>query len=476
MAQGNEFRDLVEVSWQLKEAAGGLSLRQTEEATTASSEPLTDEERAQEEADEQRRAAERATEIEAAKATYDDAEEQFLTKKAEFEERYGNIVDVYYTTTIKNAGVALTDTSSVGVKNPIDWFLRLRRRFDWLRLHAHNLVFCDLPDNPEFTKLRVRYAELMHHIDAKQVSAQFMLRGLSQRVLLLRLFALRRDMLADIDKARHDLGYRTSIYGTTDADYGDGGDPRPRATAERLTQAISGYEREYKELSDTYSQAATREARIIYLSGMLTGLLLLLIVFAGLRFLLSLTSIPINLRLFFTCAAAGAVGAFVSVLQRMSSGKFTVNHEVGREYVQRLAYFRPFIGSIFGLVVFLALTADIAHVTPPSAENERYAFFAFTAFLAGFSERFAKELLGSPSGDDTEGGDDDAGKPGTAQTKLLGRDGDGKGRAPESETSPPTIIHQPAAAERGISSSRANHGSLRRMALLRRPRTRRAYG
>ena len=109
-----------------------------------------------------------------------------------------------------------------------------------------------------------------------------------------------------------------------------------------------------------------------------------------------------------TCVAAGAVGAFVSVLQRMSAGKFTVNHEVGREYVTKLATFRPFIGSIFGLAACFAITGGIAHINPPLGPDRRYAFYAFLAFLAGFSERFAKELLGSPSGQDTEEGGDAA--------------------------------------------------------------------
>ena len=43
----------------------------------------------------------------------------------------------------------------------------------------------------------------------------------------------------------------------------------------------------------------------------------------------------------------------------MSADKFHVRHEVGRSYVQRVAAFRPFIGSVFGLLVYFALQGGV---------------------------------------------------------------------------------------------------------------------
>ena len=65
---------------------------------------------------------------------------------------------------------------------------------------------------------------------------------------------------------------------------------------------------------------------------------------------------------------AGALGALISVVTRMSADKFHVRHEVGRGYVQRVAAFRPFIGSIFGVLVYFALAGDvITGITVPAA-------------------------------------------------------------------------------------------------------------
>ncbi len=100
---------------------------------------------------------------------------------------------------------------------------------------------------------------------------------------------------------------------------------------------------------------------------------------------------------------AGALGALISVVTRMSADKFHVRHEVGRGYVQRVAAFRPFIGSVFGLLVYFALAGDvITGINVPAEMNEakRFAFFLVFAFAAGFSERMVKEVLRSTSGDD----------------------------------------------------------------------------
>ena len=87
----------------------------------------------------------------------------------------------------------------------------------------------------------------------------------------------------------------------------------------------------------------------------------------------------------------------------MSADKFHVRHEVGRGYVQRVAAFRPFIGGIFGVLVYFALAGDVItgiNVPPETDEPKRFAFFLVFAFAAGFSERMVKEVLRTTSGDD----------------------------------------------------------------------------
>ena len=97
------------------------------------------------------------------------------------------------------------------------------------------------------------------------------------------------------------------------------------------------------------------------------------------------------------CLVAGSFGATMSVLMRMSAGKFDVNHEIGREYVTNLGLARPYIGAIFALLLYFAVKGGLApQMRPPSHEAAaQFAFFVAFGFLIGFSERFAKEIVRS---------------------------------------------------------------------------------
>ena len=69
--------------------------------------------------------------------------------------------------------------------------------------------------------------------------------------------------------------------------------------------------------------------------------------------------------------------------------------------MQRVAAFRPFIGSVFGLLVYFALQGGvIRQLDVPEDSRDRFAFFLVLAFAAGFSERLVKEVLRSTNGDD----------------------------------------------------------------------------
>jgi hypothetical protein len=96
------------------------------------------------------------------------------------------------------------------------------------------------------------------------------------------------------------------------------------------------------------------------------------------------------------CTGAGAVGALVSVLSRMSGGgdKFTVDFEVGRPLLRRLGLYKPLVGSVFGLALYFLLVSGILMTKAPSERTTIY-FYAVVAFLAGFSERFTGVMFGN---------------------------------------------------------------------------------
>jgi hypothetical protein len=92
---------------------------------------------------------------------------------------------------------------------------------------------------------------------------------------------------------------------------------------------------------------------------------------------------------------AGAVGAVVSVIQRISSGKFTLEFDVGARYAFFLGGLRPLIGGAFAMAISFAFTGGLLHLPVAASEttdNRRLALLVL-GFLAGFSERWAQDTL-----------------------------------------------------------------------------------
>jgi hypothetical protein len=101
-----------------------------------------------------------------------------------------------------------------------------------------------------------------------------------------------------------------------------------------------------------------------------------------------------DLRTLITCYIAGAVGALVSVMSRMSKGSsFAIDFEVGRPALRRLGSFRPVLGAVFGVVTYFVLEAGIIPLKLDS-DREQFFYYGALAFVAGFSERWTKVLLG----------------------------------------------------------------------------------
>jgi hypothetical protein len=153
------------------------------------------------------------------------------------------------------------------------------------------------------------------------------------------------------------------------------------------------------EIEKYYDRAASNASRFRYFWGMLAGALiagaaavLIALIAAASFHVIKLDST--NTRFFFSCYTAGALGAIVSVLTRMGRDRFALDYEVGRAPAFWLGAFRPFIGAIFGLVVYFALRSELVQWREPDTRRA-FFFFTFLAFLSGFSERFAHVVLGS---------------------------------------------------------------------------------
>jgi len=95
------------------------------------------------------------------------------------------------------------------------------------------------------------------------------------------------------------------------------------------------------------------------------------------------------------CTGAGAVGALVSVLSRMSGGRdrFTVDFEVGRPLLRRLGLYKPIVGSVFGVALYFLLASGLLMTEAP--DGQVTYFYGIVAFFAGFSERFTGVIFGN---------------------------------------------------------------------------------
>ena len=292
-----------------------------------------------------------------------EAERRYSEQRGAFESTHGEITDGYLCETGPMAIVLTAQPPSRAER------LLLFRR-ERIQLYT---------DTERLVRAHPEVAHLLHRAEVQYVSVRQALRGLSQRLLVNWLFVWNRDVMISA----------APVEGVAPAAF----EPHE----------IRRLDRELDLIDASYEQAASREAQIVYLGGMLMGVLALCAVALPIGLLLNGTDVPVDLTTFFGCLIAGALGALVSVVTRMSADKFHVRHEVGRGYVQRVAAFRPFIGSVFGLLVYFALAGGvIRQLDIPEAESDRFAFFLVLAFAAGFSERMVKEVLRSAGGEEAQ--------------------------------------------------------------------------
>jgi hypothetical protein len=76
---------------------------------------------------------------------------------------------------------------------------------------------------------------------------------------------------------------------------------------------------------------------------------------------------------------------------RISAGSFRADYEAGSTHARIIGSFRPFIGAIFGLGLYVALRAGFL----PTLQDQSSDFYlaALVAFLGGFSERLAPDVF-----------------------------------------------------------------------------------
>jgi len=272
------------------------------------------------------------------------AEQRYRRYRRWFEEEHGKIVDSYWCTD-DASGVALTVK-----RRPLMFpdVVRLHWATDWS------------------TKDKPKLMRLLYECETLAVKVQEVLRDTSRRLAIQSLFNVISFVLAFAET--------------------------PHASDDKSVAEISRSTRAgLKEVNTFYRHAAERSGQITYVGGMLFGMLApLLISIAGWILVGHNHSSAVGIGLL--CFSAGAVGALVSVMSRLSSGKVTLDWEYGKDTLRTLGSLRPFVGAVFGLITYLALRSGVIGIDLANHDGRSYYYVVFS-FAAGFSERLAQDML-----------------------------------------------------------------------------------
>jgi hypothetical protein len=326
-----------------------------------------------------------------------EAEETYRKTLRAFQRMHGRIVHEYWTSSAPG-GVVVTVTRSL-----------MPRISGGSRAHLHRYTDYLTQSFPEA-------GELLFAGDALAAMCEEVLRGPTQRIALTQVYTAASQLLSSLDAlALSPVGEPEPYI-----------HPEEAATAERQAQLAEErarwrldtenqareLERRRRRSQAAYSTSLTRAERFYrngagqssqfyYFKGLLIGAVIVALLVFGFILLLqplaSLWGLDLSedeAAAAFAAAIAGSLGASVSVMWRMTAGTFREDAVFGSDNLVRLGAFRPFLGSMFGLILYIALQADMISQTYIPGDPSWY-FFIFLAFLAGFSERLVPDFLGS---------------------------------------------------------------------------------
>lgn len=277
------------------------------------------------------------------------AEDRYREAFERFEQENGPIVEAYWCTE-EASGVALTLKRRPLILPDV---VRLHWATDWS------------------TKDQPTLMALLYRCESLAVRVHEVLRDTSQRLAMQSLFTAMSYLLAFGETARAK-------------------DEKAVADLERTTR------QELKSINSYYHRAAVRSGQIVYVGGMLLGLIPLAALIAVAVVLRAADWSNVSARTGLVCFAAGGIGALISVMSRMNTGRVRVDWEFGKDTLRTLGALRPFVGGVFGLATFFALKSGVIALDIINGSRSTYFYILF-AFAAGFSERLAQDMLLGPT-------------------------------------------------------------------------------
>jgi hypothetical protein len=270
------------------------------------------------------------------------AEELYRQTLHRFESTHGGVVRSYWCSHIES-GVALTEKPRRFPRRPQIVF---HRESDWA------------------TKRAPEIAAELHRLDELAIRARAVLSGVREAICLHLVAAAAAHLLSLADEAA--------------------APEHPRA----LDRSLAEESREIDEIEEYYNEAANGQAQIVYVGGMV-AIAVLISVLGGLVLLLHHKTFQITV----VALIAGAIGAVISVIQRITNQSFQVDYDIGRPYAFFLGGLRPLIGGAFAIAITFIFDSGILHLPTKNNLHDEHMALVVVGFLAGFSERWAQDTL-----------------------------------------------------------------------------------
>jgi hypothetical protein len=160
----------------------------------------------------------------------------------------------------------------------------------------------------------------------------------------------------------------------------------------QVEEDMAGWHCEIASIEKYYRRAARLRAASNYSIGMLTGFIALLVgVLVG--------SAAVGLSTAIAWALlGGGLGGVVSVFTQMSTDSFPIDYEPGMWRVRFFGAIRPLLAAGLAFSAYVVIASGLIPLTiPADPEKQRY-FYATVGLLAGFSERWAKDMLEATGG------------------------------------------------------------------------------
>ena len=144
-----------------------------------------------------------------------------------------------------------------------------------------------------------------------------------------------------------------------------------------------------------FTGSLQRSSKMQYFLGMVVVGMLVWAPLAALAFSVSTTWLQAaGLSFVPICILTGGVGAIVSVMARMTTGALSIGHAAERRMLWLLGGFRVIIGTVLGSALCVLAQGGLVPIELPDDAGRVQAFYAGLAFLAGFGERWAQDMLG----------------------------------------------------------------------------------